>query len=69
MIPRIRQEYDSENPDYYHLFGLTPSLDEAPLDEESQARLMKQGNEYVEIIRGSNHEDKEKLSQCKRMWA
>ncbi|KAK6844058.1 hypothetical protein PG987_004918 [Apiospora arundinis] len=55
VLARIQQEFDSENPNYYTLFGLAPPKgSEEPLDTESQGQLKQRGTEYLATVDMSN---------------
>ena len=66
VLARIQQEFDSENPNYYTLFGLGhPKGSEEPLDTESQGQLKQRGTEYLATVAMSIVPKKTEWLECK----
>ncbi|KAK8013513.1 hypothetical protein PG991_009106 [Apiospora marii] len=62
VLARIQQEFDSENPNYYTLFGLTPPKGaEEPLDTDNQSRLQEVGAQYLFAVNQSEARNKVEL--------
>jgi len=66
VLARIQQEFASQNPNYYTLFGLAPPKgSEEPLDTKSQGQLKQRGMEYMATVGMSSVPKKTEWLECK----